>query len=418
MLLKSADVFDGNSWHSAADILVDGEVIGGLGRGASAPRGGPEIDLSGHTVIPGLVDGHLHLFPGFLGRLPAFGVTAVVDMFATPRLLARLREEGRRPQSARFVSPGTGAAPTGGHPHQLATQGMYEPFPGLDHPDQVLGFVRDRVAEGSAFVKVFLEDGTAAGIPLPMLDPDTLRRLVEVAHSSGLSVVAHATTVQTATRALAAGVDGLAHLPMPCGDAPAELTDGLVAALHSTGAFVVSTLVSLASLLGQEHASREFSPMTLNRLGPLWRQHLRLRAGPRDDASWSALLDLCAALVAARVPLLAGTDAAFPGVPPGASLHAEISLLRRCGLACDEALSAATLVPARVFGLEGSGSLHPGARADLVVLGSDPRGDTQATQDVVATMVGGRFVSRRDEKHDDNEARHVAESRSLGVNAP
>ena len=409
MRLVGGDVFDGERWHSGAEVLVDGDRVRALvpagpadGSGPGAPRGEdagqPAVDLTGHFVVPGLIDAHLHLFPGFLARLPAFGITGAVDMFATPRLLATLRAEASRPTAARFVSAGTGAAPTGGHPHQLSEQGMYDPFPPLDRPDQVAGFLAAHAEEGAEFVKVFLEDGTAAGRHLPLLDDPTLDRLVRGAHDRGLTVVAHATSTDAALRAVRAGVDGLAHLPVPArrtgGDrAWVESADAVVDALATSGTFVVGTLVSLASLLGQDGTDARLTVETRQRLGAGWRDHLELRAGPRDDAAWDAVLALAARVVAAGVPLLAGTDAAFPGVPPGAALHAELTLLQEVGMSADEALRSATTGPAAHLGPRDCGRLVVGGRADLVILGSDPRREAAASQNLVATMVGGQLLT-------------------------
>jgi len=388
-----ADVFDGRRWHPRTDVTVTDGRVTALG---TVPHNLDEqmVDARGHIIIPGLIDAHLHLFPGFLTRLPMFGVTAAVDMFATPRLLRILRTEERGAGAAQFVSPGTGAAPTGGHPHQLANQGMYDPFPPLDRPDQVDAFLAARVAEEAAFVKVFLEDGNAAGRHLPLLAPATLRHLVDGAHDRGLAVVAHATSAATARDAIYAGVDGLAHLPIP-GPEVGGIGE-LAHTVRDAGVFVVTTLVCLASLLGQNDTAARLTARSSQRLGARWRQHLALRAGPRDDAAWARVLELCSALIDARTPLLAGTDAAFPGVPPGAALHAELNLLQLCGMSATDALHAATDLPANILGPHRGGWLGKGRRADLVVLGTDPRTDMSATQDIVATMVGGRLLTWAD----------------------
>lgn len=384
-----ADVFDGLSWHPSTDLTIDDGRITGFGPTTSRPDE-QAVDVSGHVIVPGLIDAHLHLFPGFLSRLPVFGVTAAVDMFATPRLLEVLRREERTEGAARFVSPGTGAASTGGHPHQLAAQGLYDPFPGLDRPDQVDAFLTARMTEGARFVKVFLEDGAVAGQRLPILSSATLRHIVDGAHDRHLVVVAHATSRATARDAVEAGVDGLAHIPIP--DPLPGSVDELVRTLGDAGVFVVTTLVSLASLLGQDDAVDQLTARSRQRLGAGWQDHLTLRAGPRDDAAWGRVLELCSALAAAGTPLLAGTDAAFPGVAPGAGLHAELALLSQCGLSANHVLRAATAAPAKHLWPEGGGRLYEDGRADLVILGSDPRTDPRATQDVVATMVGGRLL--------------------------
>jgi hypothetical protein len=96
----------------------------------------------------------------------------------------------------------------------------------------------------------------------------------------------------------------------------------------------------------------------------------------------------------AGVPILAGTDAPNPGTTFGASLHRELELLVRAGLAPVEALRAATSVPAAKFNLIGRGRLKPGMVADLVLVSGDPTRDIKATRDIVSVWKGGRLVDR------------------------
>jgi len=100
------------------------------------------------------------------------------------------------------------------------------------------------------------------------------------------------------------------------------------------------------------------------------------------------------ALHAAGVPILAGTDAPAPGSWNGASLHGELELLVRAGLAPAEALAAATSVPARIFHLEDRGRVAAGYRADLVLVRGDPTLDVTATRDIVAVWKAGVALRR------------------------
>jgi imidazolonepropionase-like amidohydrolase len=104
-----------------------------------------------------------------------------------------------------------------------------------------------------------------------------------------------------------------------------------------------------------------------------------------------------AALHAAGMPILAGTDAnavpASPSSPPfGASLHHELELLVEAGLSAAEALDAATSLPADHFDLADRGRIQPGLRADLVLLENDPLADISATRSIRAVWVAGQRV--------------------------
>jgi hypothetical protein len=99
-----------------------------------------------------------------------------------------------------------------------------------------------------------------------------------------------------------------------------------------------------------------------------------------------------AALHAAGVPILAGTDAPNPGLVHGASLHRELEHLVEAGLSPQDALAAATSVPARVLGLTDRGVIDVGARADLILVSGDPTSDIAASASIVDVWLGGRRV--------------------------
>ena len=96
----------------------------------------------------------------------------------------------------------------------------------------------------------------------------------------------------------------------------------------------------------------------------------------------------------AGVPILAGTDASNPGTAHGASLHRELELLVQAGLSPSDALAAATSVPARAFGLLDRGTIHPGKRADLVMVRGNPLLDITKTRDISRVWKAGVEVDR------------------------
>jgi imidazolonepropionase-like amidohydrolase len=91
--------------------------------------------------------------------------------------------------------------------------------------------------------------------------------------------------------------------------------------------------------------------------------------------------------------VLAGTDAGDLLVPPGASLHDELELLVEAGMSEMQALRAATADATRVLGLGDRGVIRQGARADLLVLGSDPLEDISGTRDIHHVILGGEVLS-------------------------
>lgn len=109
----------------------------------------------------------------------------------------------------------------------------------------------------------------------------------------------------------------------------------------------------------------------------------------------SKLIDLTGDMYRAGVLLLAGSDftEASVGVRPGADLHQDLAMLVEAGLTPMEALKCATLNPARFLGMQDSlGTIEPGKRADLVLLGADPLENINNTRTIEAVILGGRLI--------------------------
>ncbi len=389
--IVGGSIFDGTRWHPDCDLVIENGRVAGITASAAAARCDTRLDARGCLVVPGFVDTHLHLFPGFVSRLPAFGVTAAVDMFSTPRVLDAVRRESARyPRSARWVSAGVGVSVEGGHPRQLIGQGMYEVFPSLDPADSVAEFVDARIEEGSAFLKVFLESGRVAGRVLPVPDADTVRAVCTAAHRRGVRVLAHVTDSAGGLVAVRNGVDGLAHAVVPGPDDAAA--EELVREVARRGVFVIPTLVAIASALGIGHGEL-FAGTVARRVNQAWAAHAcQLGRATSDPAAWKRTQRFVAELACAGVKLMAGTDAAFPGVVPGASLHAELALLRSCGLGLDDILTAVTSAPGSLFFAEGVGRLVPGGVGDVVVIDGGPA-DRLHTQQLRAVVMTGEVVT-------------------------
>jgi imidazolonepropionase-like amidohydrolase len=372
-LIRGVRVFDGVQTTTLADVLIDGDRI-------AEPDGQPAdvvVDGAGKTLLPGLIDAHTHAFDGDLARALTFGVTTELDMFSLPANLARQRElAAERDDVADIRSSGTLATAPGGHPSQLMSAladaasfgDAVGPFDTVAGADQAKEFVEARLAEGIDYLKVVVDDGTVHGARLPALAPDTVAALVQAAHTAGVQVIAHAITSAEVEIALDAGVDGLAHVWADAGAATPELA----ARIAARGVFVVSTLVYFE---------------VISRAGSGTADHAVTGSG--DNAVHTAR-----ALHQAGVPLLAGTDATPFAPVHGESLHRELVLLTRAGLTAEEALAAATSVPARHFGLADRGRIAPGLRADLLLVDGDPTRNVAATRSIVDVWRCGVRQSR------------------------
>lgn len=377
-------LFDGESVVPSTTVVVRDGVVQEVGRNATVPTGMTVIDGAGRTLLPGLIDAHVHVFyPEALVQALAFGVTTVLDMFTDPAFASQMRAEqaaGPVPGRADMYSAGYLATAPGGHGTQFGL-----PVPTLTAPDQAAAWVDARIAEGSDYIKVVLESGEELGTPFPTLDDATLRAVIEAAHARDMLVVTHVQTFAAAEEALAAGTDGLAHMFV---DAVAD--DAFVDAAVSAGLFVIPTFVVFQSI-GNEGVDTSVSSDP--DLAPyLASQDLQNLASPYagfEGLSLANALESVRKLHDAGVPILAGTDAMNPGTVYGASLHRELVLLTDAGLTASEALASATSVTAEVFDLPERGVVRPGAKADLLLVEGDPTTDVRLSRKIVGVWKDG-----------------------------
>jgi imidazolonepropionase-like amidohydrolase len=376
--ITGARVFDGERLTSHTAVRFDGGRIAALGDDTLLGPGDEHVDARGGTLLPGLIDAHVHLLPGAPRQALTFGVTTVLDMFSKPDTVREALARAAGPDCADVRSSSVGATAPGGHPSL-----MYAPFPTVSGPRDAERFVAGRVAEGAAHLKVLYDDGTGGPMPMPSLDVPTIAALTEAAHAAGLVVAAHVSTARGALDLLPTGVNVLAHVPFDTLDA------GRAAAIAAAGVAVISTL-SVAD--GFPGGSLLAEPALAARLGPAWcavLERQRERWLPPQLPDFAVARDNARLLHAAGVPLLAGTDAPNPGTVHGASLHRELGHLVASGLSPAAALTAATARPADVFGLADRGRIRVGLRADLVLVSGRPDEDIAATQEVVAVWKQG-----------------------------
>lgn len=391
-VIKNVSVFDGDKIILEATVVMENGKITAVGRNGAIPEESEIIDGTGQTLLPGLIDAHVHIWEQQnLKQSLAFGVTTVIDMFMsaeTMTALKKIQSTGKAFDRAFLVSPGTLVTAPGGHGTQYGV-----PIPTLSKPEEAQEFVDARIAEGSDFIKIIYDDGSAYSMSRPTLDRATLRAVIEAAHKKGRLVVVHAATLQNCLDVFEAGGDGLAHLFFNDAHDPEF---GRLAARKKV--FVIPTLSVLKSMSGSRAVSSLLEdPRLLPWLNPTDIQMLK-RSFPfrtHEDA-YEAAEEALRQLKAEAVPILAGTDAPNPGTTYGASLHGELELLVKAGLTPLEALKAATSVPAEKFNLADRGRIQTGMIADLVLVKGDPTMDIRATRDIRAVWRNGLKLDREE----------------------
>ncbi|MBE1609207.1 amidohydrolase family protein [Actinopolymorpha pittospori] len=392
-VIRGARVFDGERALGELDVRVVDERVAAVGAaGMMVPADDEVVDGSDATLLPGLIDAHTHTGSEPLRQALTFGITTELDMTSVPQTMIPLRREVAEDRTFADVrSPSVSLTHPQGHPHQLR-RGMGDPsWPTATRVEDVAEFVEDRLAEGADYLKVHLEDGRVLGTSLPSVAPELITAAAREAHARDRMVLAHALTVDATRQVIAAGVDGLTHLFV---DGPH--TADVVERIAASGAFVVPTLSMLASTTGQS-AGTDLArdPRVRSKLPADWLDNLAAPWGTLPPENFDVALASLAALRAAGVDVLAGTDAAHfgvSGVAHGASLHGELRLLVRAGMSPTEALRAATSLPAQRFGLCDRGRIGPGRRADLVLVAGDPTRDIGDTLSVLAVWRQGTRV--------------------------
>lgn len=383
--LTNARVFDGERVHERATLVIRDGRVEELLIGEASPLDVEIIDLEGGTLLPGLIDAHVHAFNSVRSDALRFGVTTVLDMFRPPFDFDQTRTQREtlaRTDRADLFSAGFLATVDGGHGSQYGID-----VPTVSGPDEAAAWVDARLAEGSDYIKIVIESGSAWSGELPTLDAETVEALVTAARRRDVMAVAHVSTQAAARTAVEAGVDGLVHLFV---DEP--LDPSLAQRLVDDEIFVIPTTTVLAGSHGRSGRSWIESAENLAaRLSAEQRQTLEqefpgsaLRAG-----RWPMVFASLRALHEAGVVLLAGSDAPNPATASGASLLHEIKLLNAGGLPTIDALRAATSVPAQRFALAGRGCLQAGCRADLVWVDGDPISDIDDLRRIQAVWKNG-----------------------------
>jgi imidazolonepropionase-like amidohydrolase len=392
-------IFDGMGLISDTTVLIKDTKI--LSVGGYIPTDADIINAQGATILPGLIDSHVHTDMDGLHDALMFGVTTELEMQG--HWTSKQRNEIlKRYDIADLRSPEMGVTPPGGHPSQYLKSSknllikLFFHFPFVSSPDEAVKFVNKQVANGADYIKVFIEDGSTIGFPgLKVLSDETLMAAVNEAHRLGKMAIAHVTTLEGGRRAISAGVDGLAHIffdQQPSSD--------VVASIASSGTFVIPTLVTVSTAFGNDATWLANDKRVSSRLKKKWLESLSRSMNVFPNGNLKEVFAGVIALHKAGVDILAGCDVSDPlpmlgGLAHGASLHHELQLLVQAGLTPIEALRAATSTPARRFGLADRGRIVPGFQADLLLVDGDPTKNITDTLNIKSIWRRGVMLNTR-----------------------
>lgn len=373
-VVTNAVVFDGTHFRSGS-VLVRGSTIEGFVD--AVPPDVAIVDARGHTLLPGLIDGHTHIgtTTDHLKRFVEFGVTTAVDLFGPPDLLAKLRADERSKESASraaLVGAGNLATAPKGHGTEYGV-----PIPTLERPEEARAFVAARKGEGSELLKIVFDTSTTdiGGQPtsMPTLSLDTVRALVGEGRAQSLPVVVHTGGCDDLRKIAETKPDVIAHgCAVPAGDA-------LPAQIAASGAYFNPTLAVQLRPCGLEYwiAMVEDAEIA-KRLTEEERGRLGKDRHDHDAACSEGRLRLVREASAKGVKLIAGPDSPNRRIPSGASLLAELDLFLQAGVPIEHVLASATSHPATAYRLSDRGRIVKGMRADLLLVEGDVRTSPRA----------------------------------------
>ncbi|WP_053374397.1 amidohydrolase family protein [Paenibacillus sp. FJAT-27812] len=416
--ITNVRIFDGDQIIAPRHVVIKGESI--ISVGGDLPADATIIDGENATLMPGLIDAHVHTSIGGLRDALKFGVTTELEMNGDFTKRGREIQLKNVNGVADVRSAGTAITAPGGHPDELLPDGDeipefvlkeleklseedreamlaayahdHEEIPQVTTVEEAIKHVHTQVDNGADYIKIMIEEGTVMGAPgLPVLSDEILKTAVTEAHKFDKLVIAHVLTALSSQEAIDLGVDGLGHLFI---DRP-EYTSELVKSIAGSGAFVTPCLVLNSSIIGNPASELANDPRVHSKLSPDWIDILNSSFNTFPQGNMENSFKNVMDLHRAGVDILVGTDVApvpvpnLGGLAHGASVHHEMQLLVKAGFTPIEALQSATTKPARCFGLHDRGRITEGARADLILVDGDPTSNISDTLSIKSVWFKG-----------------------------
>jgi imidazolonepropionase-like amidohydrolase len=401
---------------TAEAVALEGDRIRAVGSNEEvrrlAGRKTRIVDLRGRTLIPGLIDAHVHLLiapeivdetslrnherttlPKWMTAFISHGITTVRSTADPLPYITQLRD--RMDQSLagpRVVVTGPAPSAPGGHPattvcakNPFCRQGLARE---VDSEGPARQAVQELVAAKVNAVKMVVDDTI---VKIPPLPDAVVAAIVDETHRRGLRIIAHVSVrndVSTTRQLIGLGLDELVHLPIDVLNTPEP------AGVREVVAMLAARRIPVTTTLSVFDAYKDSKGVDRSSIG--------FPYSAEERQGFDGALKTVKAFADAGVTLVVGTDWFEPAVrfdgapdvmPPGARTLHEMELLGRAGLPVSAILTAATRNAASALGIiDRVGTIAPGKLADLVVLDGDLMADLSALRRTVAVFKGGRLV--------------------------